>query len=286
MRQTQSRQLISLYQSPELRLRYETRGRWFLGPQRACHPDHLEFCIFERGVEKYRVGNREGTTRAGFYDLVPPGVEHSSWTETKAVRECIIHLPTARLKEQAEEMGIRNGQWPADSSPVTEEIQSIVSALKWAVSQESEPSLQPVLVQSLTTSLAAVLLSRHFAGDTEPPPAEPFEVGIARAMEFIRANPALPISLAMLADIAGMDRFRFLRSFKQRFGTPPYAYLQRLRLENAAVLIQSTDLPLTDIAYDTGFSSSSRLSEAFRRQFGHSPSVWRRHNRSATSVKE
>jgi AraC-like DNA-binding protein len=98
--------------------------------------------------------------------------------------------------------------------------------------------------------------------------------------QLLRADPATTHSLRALAATAGMSRFHFIRAFKHAYGLPPHAYLLQLRVERAAELIRSSDLPLTTIAHDLGFGSSSRLSEAIRRRYGQTPSSLRRGRRA------
>ena len=73
-----------------------------------------------------------------------------------------------------------------------------------------------------------------------------------------------------------MSRYHFLRCFKAHVGVTPYAYLQRVRLRNAATLLRSSSRAITDIALDCGFTSPSRFSDAFRRRYGCTPSMYRR----------
>jgi AraC family transcriptional regulator len=72
-----------------------------------------------------------------------------------------------------------------------------------------------------------------------------------------------------------MSRYHFLRCFKTQVGMTPYAYLQQVRLQTAAVWLRSSCRAITDIALACGFTSSGRFSEAFRRQFQCTPSAYR-----------
>src|ERR671935_3069635 len=58
-----------------------------------------------------------------------------------------------------------------------------------------------------------------------------------------------------LAQVSGVSEAHFARSFKQAFGVPPHRYLLTRRIERAASLLRDTDLAITEIAFQTGWSS-------------------------------
>jgi len=57
----------------------------------------------------------------------------------------------------------------------------------------------------------------------------------------------------MLADVAGLQRTRFIKSFRNAIGETSYRYLLRIRLEAARLSIIATSLGLTETALDSGF---------------------------------
>ncbi|MBQ6706031.1 MAG: helix-turn-helix transcriptional regulator [Clostridia bacterium] len=69
------------------------------------------------------------------------------------------------------------------------------------------------------------------------------------------------------------NRFRHL--FAERFSVSPHEYLLMRRLEHAETLLLRTKLNVTEIAYRTGFNTSSAFSKAFRKRNGMSPKEYR-----------
>ncbi len=63
----------------------------------------------------------------------------------------------------------------------------------------------------------------------------------------------------------------FRKSFKEIFDTPPNQYLILLRLRNAARIIQETNLPISQIAYECGFHSEHYFSRVFKQKMGLNP---------------
>ena len=78
-----------------------------------------------------------------------------------------------------------------------------------------------------------------------------------------------------LAASIGLSKGAFHRAFRATFGTTPFRYLTRRRVEAAAGLMVNTDLPLGVIAVQSGFYDQAHLCRQFRRVFGESPKHWR-----------
>ena len=75
-----------------------------------------------------------------------------------------------------------------------------------------------------------------------------------------------------LAEVSRVSEAHFARCFKQAFGVPPHRYLLTRRIERASALLRDTDLPITQIAHDTGWESLGTFGRTFRDITGHSPS--------------
>ena len=78
-----------------------------------------------------------------------------------------------------------------------------------------------------------------------------------------------------LARVSHVSAAHFARSFKQAFGVPPHRYLLTRRIERATALLRDTDLPVTDIAFRTGWESLGTFGRTFRDVTGDSPSTIR-----------
>jgi transcriptional regulator GlxA family with amidase domain len=78
-----------------------------------------------------------------------------------------------------------------------------------------------------------------------------------------------------LAQVSGVSEAHFARSFKQAFGVPPHRYLLTRRIERATALLRDTGLPITEIAFQTGWESLGTFGRTFRDITGESPSAVR-----------
>ena len=88
------------------------------------------------------------------------------------------------------------------------------------------------------------------------------------------SHEAWPIQ--RLAQVSAVSEAHFARQFKQAFGVPPHRYLLTRRIEQATTLLRDTDLPITEIAFATGWESLGTFGRIFRDITGMSPSAVRR----------
>ena len=112
-------------------------------------------------------------------------------------------------------------------------------------------------------------------------PFAPVRGGLApwaerRCIELMRARLSEDISLDELAAEVHLSPYHFARMFKQSLGVPPRVYLTQLRMEKACALLELTDLPITEIAFEVGYSSNQVLARVFLKHRRMSPSAYRR----------
>lgn len=117
------------------------------------------------------------------------------------------------------------------------------------------------------------LLRAAATRDTDRPVAAAGLSGrlVQRVEDAILARLSDTIRLTELAEVAGMSSYHFARKFKSATGETPAAFVMRIRMEKAVQMLKETDLPVSEIAYRTGFSSQSHLSRRLRETYGESP---------------
>ena len=96
------------------------------------------------------------------------------------------------------------------------------------------------------------------------------------AKAYLAARMADNVSLGEVAAAVNASPFNFARIFQQQTGLPIHRYLSLLRLRASLERIAVADADLTTIALDLGFSSHSHFSDVFRREFGETPSEFRK----------
>lgn len=107
-------------------------------------------------------------------------------------------------------------------------------------------------------------------------PAPEADARIARARDFLHASLEAPVVLADVARAAGLSRARLCALARQHLGAPPMAYLERLRLEQAARRLLFTADPIDVIAERLGYAERGYFDKRFKRRWGMTPRAYRR----------
>jgi AraC-like DNA-binding protein len=97
----------------------------------------------------------------------------------------------------------------------------------------------------------------------------------AAAQEFLCARMFEAPTLDHVAEAVGYTKYHLARVFRQVVGVPMHRYRNRLRLRVALEHLADPRTDLSALAFHVGFSSHSHFTEAFRKEFGLTPSFVR-----------
>ena len=87
-------------------------------------------------------------------------------------------------------------------------------------------------------------------------------------------------SVEALADNLHVSRVQLYRKVKAIFGVSISDYISDIRLEKAKSMLENTSLPISEVAYASGFASPSYFSTSFKNKFGNSPGTFRKSSQS------
>jgi len=104
---------------------------------------------------------------------------------------------------------------------------------------------------------------------------------LLRAKDRIDAASEEEWPVARLARVSGVSEAHFARCFKAAFGAPPHRYLLTRRIERAKALLRDTEMPIVEIALDTGWNSLGTFGRVFKDVTGESPSELRAREQAA-----
>ncbi|MFC6079811.1 helix-turn-helix transcriptional regulator [Sphaerisporangium aureirubrum] len=114
-------------------------------------------------------------------------------------------------------------------------------------------------------------------------PSVPPARHLVRAKDLADARYYEPLTVADLAQAAGLSRAHFSQQFRRAFGETPHAYLLTRRLERAASLLRNTDRSVADICLAVGLQSLGSFTTSFTRMYGMPPTAYRaKHPNPAT----
>jgi AraC-like DNA-binding protein len=128
----------------------------------------------------------------------------------------------------------------------------------------------------LYAAVAVARRDRRTGGPTERVVGPKALECAAGAEEVIRDGYSGRLTLAEIGRAVGCSPFQLSRRVRAVTGLSVHRTLVRYRLRHALELVLDSRVGLSEVAYASGFSSHSHLTDAFRREFGCSPSQVRR----------
>lgn len=94
---------------------------------------------------------------------------------------------------------------------------------------------------------------------------------VRMALNFARENLKGDLSVDSLAEVARLSPRQFSRVFTEETGQSPAKAIERLRVESARLMMETTQHPIEIIARESGFGDRERMRQAFLRAFGQPP---------------
>ena len=98
---------------------------------------------------------------------------------------------------------------------------------------------------------------------------------VKKAIDIFEANFSQAIELNDISKQLGISPNHLVRLFKMHCGITPAQYIIKLRVNKAAELLGQKDMDILEIAYMTGFRSSSNFYKCFKEQIGFTPKEFR-----------
>ncbi len=99
---------------------------------------------------------------------------------------------------------------------------------------------------------------------------------IYKILSYVNDNYAHPVTTSELAEITGLSPDYMARKFKQALNMSPAEYVRRFRIARAMELLYTTDMPVAEVAEQTGFSDISLFSRVFKQAVGLPPAAYRK----------
>ncbi|WP_409345034.1 AraC family transcriptional regulator [Paenibacillus sp. MBLB4367] len=135
-------------------------------------------------------------------------------------------------------------------------------------------------------SLLYRLFDRIEAQRQHPNTAPKQNEWVERSEAFMRTHFMEGISVDDAAKHAGVSRSHFSVVFTRQTGDSPMRFLQKLRMEKAAGMLQESALPVTEIALSLGYPDLFAFTRAFSRYYGLPPSKFRESNESIAKYED
>jgi AraC family transcriptional regulator len=127
-------------------------------------------------------------------------------------------------------------------------------------------------VESLTQVLVIHLLRQH--SSLQPTIVDRYSLTLGRlkgAIDYIHAHLDSDLSMVQIASSVNTGPTHFARLFKTAMGISLHQYVIQQRVNRAKLLLETTDLPIPNIAAQVGFANPSHLTYHCKRQTGMTP---------------
>lgn len=156
---------------------------------------------------------------------------------------------------------------------------TIQPILQQILSCPYQGALRQMFLESKSLELLTLQLARWAKDEQQPTQStrwKPQDLEkLERAKEILQGSIEYPPSLVELAQQVGLNDCKLKQGFRQVFGTTVFGYLRACQMERAKQLLRETDLYITEIAAQVGYSSLPAFSNAFYKQVGVSPHKFR-----------
>jgi AraC-like DNA-binding protein len=218
--------------------------------------------------------NFSASIEAGHAFLIFPGVWHR-YTPNK---ETGWHEHWIGFDGEMARRWLRHGFFSPNNPVVKIGAEDTVLATFSRVMQAiraNRPALQQILAGATNNLMGLFYSAQQSQSSVDVQNANVIERAITRIQDEFGLN----LDMKVLAQELGVSYSWFRHTFTEHTGLSPHQYLLELRLVRARSLLAETDLPVKEIALQTGFEDELYFSRLFRQKLNVTPSQWRDHSR-------
>lgn len=133
-----------------------------------------------------------------------------------------------------------------------------------------------IFIKSFVINIHAILYRNNILRN----PYDDFNIKniekILPVINYVNENYSNNLPLAHISKLMNFDKHYFCKIFKSATSLTFVQYLNLVRLNKAAELLQSTSKTISEIAVETGFTTSTYLIRNFKTHFGCTPAFYRK----------
>lgn len=241
------------------------------------HRGQFEICVHYEGCQYYEINGRGYETHAGDIFISFPD-EHHSTGNYHEEKSKFFYLIFDSVPE---------GEWLLGLTP--EETSYVMKKLFSVRFVKGAGTVKPILdevlrlyfsedplVRCRINSLMIQFfydLCRLIDGDRQPSQADE---NLLAVKDYIDSHITESMSVEDLANMAYVSVSQFKRKFKEISFYNPHDYILRQKIGLAKEMLAYTYMPITEIAYAVGVSSSQLFAKNFKKYTGQTPMEYRR----------
>jgi len=249
------------------------------------HPTH-ELNFLCHGYQGLEVENRNYTMCPGDLLVLPAGMEHSIRSDESLPYQRIrLHIPVNFIRTLAREDRsvacllnrlFSGKEWVIRFSAI--EAAQMQNLMEHMVGEEEHKKPGWEYAMQARAGIVALMAARSL--DQAIAPMDPnlmrHRHDMNLVIHFMEEHYSEPITLTGMAQIFDVHPSVLSRNFKRVTGVAPMLYLNRIRIAQAKLRMESTQEKLEDIAQAVGYNSLIYFSRVFKQLNGMAPSAYRK----------
>ena len=226
--------------------------------------ENVEILLFIEGSGSVFLEGIPTEYTAGDICVIDSGVLHRMESDSRCRYFCLIVDGEFCERQGLAHEDVRFATRIRDAS-LTEEYNKIAEAF-----YSTDGYRAPAIKGAVLSFMVHLLRKYGTVGGTRAPRENE---GVRTAIRHIRTHYAEPLEVDALASLAGFSKFHFLREFKRVTGQTVVTYINNLRVERAARMLDAGNTTVAAVAAACGFASHSYFSKTFLRLRGVHPSA-------------
>lgn len=223
---------------------------------------YISFVIAGSCVEHLENGSRE--LKPKMLAFTPAGLAHSDQIGPQEMHTITIEFFGERGRRLTECTRVLEAPHTIEAGPAVQLAERLYAEIR------RNDAVAPLAIESVVLDLLTE------AARLGNPSERDIPKWILTAKAFIESNYSKGVKVRDIADLVGVHPIHLTRMFQRHFDCSIAEYVRELRLAAAVRLVRDTELPLSQIAVQTGFADQSHLTRTFQSSMGMTPARFRR----------
>lgn len=239
---------------------------------------HVEYEIIRilEGTLHVTLDEKSFTANAGDIVVINSGILHSG-EPINCVYQCIVFDMNAFLKNNPQcgtyiqqiidHSAFVHHHFTAENQSVHQIIWNVFEAMEW-----KKPGYELIVFGELY-HFFGVVFSEHLYFSDSPQSRRDYKkiMQLKKVLDFMEANYGSPLSLEQLSASVNMSPKYFCRFFYNMTHRTPVDYLNYYRIEHASYQLATTEVSVTEAAYNCGFNDLSYFIKTYKKYKGVTP---------------
>jgi len=238
------------------------------------HEHNAEMLLILEGEGVFRVDGKSYRAKAGSLMFYNRGMWHEERSISDKFKAIYVGYTGLQLKGLPPDHVTRTEQ-PAmlelreQFLPVKQLFSEMIT--EWNSSLPESAVIANGLVRNIMGRVVRML---HYSEEKEVK-RRPYEETVHLIRRYIEENYLSDVNLKILSSLAHLNAYHFIHVFKQETGMSPIQYLIRYRIKVAKKYLETTRLPMVQIAEKVGYKSETYFQNLFKKTTGISPGQYR-----------